>query len=581
MRGRYAALFTFMVAVAVVHALIAGWTPIQGDDWNHWIWVGEHKDSGIGAFIVTHLSFSDAVSFVLARHRWFHTLVTPMVFVALVLGLYTVAMRRLPRATYDDLFGLALTYALLWLGQPSAGVTFFYTANTAPLVYGVTVAIWFIAPFRCGWTPRGAWLPVLAVAGYLAGTSTRAIATAALVGVIIALYRGPRARWMWVAFGGFLGGVLLGYAIPPWLEVPRVVRRGIDPNLVLLKLSFEEIGEIVSMVLAFYLLDVCLGALKRARAPIEERPETRDTLRWFIAWFATSIWCLFGPHYTEAMLLPATCMIAIAALPYLMWLARSRTIRILLVVLAVAVPAIAWSIALVKYHRFGREGAERLQILETTKPGEIAVIAPYSQTLESFWFMGEDLGAARLRQLIALEAFDLRSIDMFPTHRRMELDPDLQLELEVEGLTPEQLAAAQPPKFWASDVGAARRQFEQFVRRLKRIVPKPVARLVAKNVAMNDPQHRPLYAAWIDAKGAMIPRIARSPLDENSYYTIRIYGWQAGRFRSAWIIDRGTTTETPYRGGAPQLRPPFASMNVVVVCKADRCLVADAFVPRL
>ena len=81
-------------------------------------------------------------------------------------------------------------------------------------------------------------------------------------------------------------------------------------------------------------------------------------------------------------------MLAIAALPYLLWLASSRILRVLIVAVAVGVHAIAWPILLVKYHRFGSEGFARLTALEHAKDGAVAFVRPYSQVPPSFWFFG-------------------------------------------------------------------------------------------------------------------------------------------------------------------------------------------------
>jgi hypothetical protein len=571
------ALVAFLVVLAAVHAVLAAWTPIQGDDWNHWIWAGQHQGAGIGTWIVAHLQFSDAIGYLLARCRVAHMIVTPCMFVALVIGLFTLAMRRLPRG--EDLLGVTLVSALLWLGQPSAGITYFYTPYTASLVYGSTVAVWFAVPFRCGWNVRAPWLPLLVFAGYCAGTSTRGIAIALLVCVIVTLRRAPRQRWMWIAFAGLIVGVLAGFALPPWIEVPRVVRRGLEANLVLIKLPIEEIGELMSLTTAFFMLDLVLGAFGKQRAPASERPDVRPPIALSVIAFATSVVCLFGPKYNEALLLPATCLVLIACVPFVLWLARAPLTRYLVIALVIIVHVTAWSIALAKYHRFGSEGDARIATLQSTAPAQVAVVRPYSQTLSDFWFIGEDLGAARVRELVAIEGFGLGGVSLQPTFRRMELDPDVEIALEVEGISPAQLEQAHAPHVWASDIGAARKQFELFAKRLGTIVTNPVARLVVKNVTWDDP--RPLSVSWIDANGTMNPRVSRSTLDENSFYTIRLYGAPAKQFKEAWIIDRGKKTETSYRGGSPRLRALTATLQVVIVCNPSRCLVADAFVPRL
>src|SRR5436190_24304252 len=89
------------IATYAMHAIVAWVSPIQGDDWGHWMWANEHaRDSG-GRWILElareYHTFSDLVAFVLARSTVTHAIVTPLVAIALVVGLYAIAMRRLPR----------------------------------------------------------------------------------------------------------------------------------------------------------------------------------------------------------------------------------------------------------------------------------------------------------------------------------------------------------------------------------------------------------------------------------------------------------------------------------------------------
>ncbi len=587
MTRQRAAVVAFLAALYAVRAIVGWWTPLQGDDWNHFIWAGQHQgDSGgrwLALFLGNHFAFSDAVGYLLARCDIFHALVSPLAMIALVVGVFTLAMRRLPRATWDDLLGLALVNCLIWIAQPTAGIALFQRANVAMYIYGGAAAVWFLVPLRCGWRVPTPAVPLLVLAGYAAGTSTRAIALATLVGALLMILASarPRARWMWIAFTGLAIGTLAGYALPPWLELARVFRRGLDPNLVLLKVPVVETGQVVSLLGALLLANAALGAFGRTRAPADGRPDPGDTLRWSIAWFLTTIWCLFGPRYKEATTLPATYMIVVAALPSFLWLARSRPLRIALVVIVILAHAIVWTAMLTRYHRFGAEGAARIAAIESAPKGTVAKIRPYSDIAETFWFPGEDLVFARQRQLLAIESFGLLDIDIDPMPRRLEPNPGVKVRLETDGLTPEQLVAARVPDIWATETSAARKQFDTLVRRLRKQFGKQFsARLVVENLTLPPRSDRPLLAAWADSKMTVIPRVARSTLDANSKYTIRIYGRDARRFDEAWILDGEHVTQAPYRVGAPQVQSLTSRLNAVIVCNKDRCLLAEAFVPR-
>ncbi|MBV8757911.1 MAG: hypothetical protein JO257_11565 [Deltaproteobacteria bacterium] len=563
---RRGALVGYAFAIALLYAVVAAWTPIQGDDWNHWIWSAEHPQGG---FLASHFQYSDLVGFLLARCRTFHTLASPVALLAVLTGMFTIAMRRTPRATWDDLLGLALCGALIWVGQPMAGLTRFHTPYAAMYVWGAAVALWLYAPLRCGWdVPRALW-PVLFVAGYATGTSTRAIATLTLAGFLLAWKKRP--RWYWIALAGLVIGVAVGYARPPWTEFGRVFKRGLEPNLVLLKLPVAEAGKIISLVVALVLVERVSKVRAAGEAPIEGRG-------WLYAWLPTTIWCLFGPRYNEATLFPSTLVIAIGALPYLLWLATARRLRIFLVAFAAVVQLIAWPIALVHYHRLGAEGAARLAALQAAKPGTVATVRPYSQIASDFWFLGEDLSAAKLRQQVATDVFHVREILLLPAFRRLEPTPNVELALEVDGLSPAELAATAPPALWASEPAAARLQFTAYLKRLRATGKHFAARLAVQNVPWTDP--RKLYVAWADANETMLPQIARTNLDENDAYSIKIYGHDLRKFHDAFVIVDDTATKLDYNHGAPRVQPLVIADYVVVVCGTERCLVADAFVPR-
>jgi hypothetical protein len=583
-RGSRIAFAGSLVAMAIVHAMVAFWTPVQGDDWIHWVWHGEHVDAGIGRWLAAHWTLSDAIGYALARERLLHVILTPAIAVLLVIGLYVLAVRRLPRGEWRDVLGVALVSSMIWIAQPHAGVAWFHIPSVAMHVYGAAIAAWFVAPFRCGWQVPRAWWPVLAIAGYCVGSSSRAIATAALVGVAIMIFKLPRerrARWMWIALGGLVIGTAAGYADAPFIEFGRVVRRGLEPNLVLLKVPLESGGRLVAMIAAFVMVDLGLGALGRTRADATAMPDLGEPLRWFLASFATAIWCLFGPRYYEATFLPATCLLVIATLPFALWLATSRPLGIAIVIGVVAVHAIVWPIAVTSYHRFGAQGIARMSVLEQTKPGEVAIVTFYTPAQPTFWFPGEDLSPARLRQQVAVEAFGLRDIVISPVVRRLENNPRIEFKLDVDGASDAELRAARAPAVWSGVPPVARDQFELFVERLRAVTGKPVsARLVATNLTLVEAGARPLLGAWAEGGTIVAPRTQVSPLDENNEYTIRMYGSAIKLFDQAWVIDDGKVRTTPYRNAAPHIRPATARLNVLVFCNKDRCLVEDAFVPR-
>ena len=580
MRARIA-LVGFLVAMLIVHGVVAYWSPIQGEDWTHWAWAAQHRDDGVIAWLVAHFTFAEAMSYLLSRCTIVHAILSPVASVALVIGVFTLALRRLPRATWDDVLGIALVSALIWITGPRAGLVWFHRPYVATHIYGATLAVWLVAPYRCGWSVRRAWWPLLVLGGLCVGTSTRTIATASLVGLGLALRALPRReRWMWLGFGALVVGTAIGYAKPPWIEFAKVFRRGLEANLNQLNLSIRESGELVSLVLGLLLANAVLRVIGRGGAPSETRPDGDDTWRWFFAWLAISAWALFGPKYSEATLLPATIAITVAALPYLLWFAQARLLRDALIVFAVLVHLITWSLALTTYRKLGDEGRARVAALDHARPGELVRIAPYSEVLPTFWCFGEDFLGAASRQKAALEIWQVRDIELVPPPRRYEPDPGLQLSLEVDGLSEAELKVARPPANWAGEPSVARTQFEQLVERLRSATHRPItARLVATNVTLQDTS-RPILVAWVE-RGAMVsPKVSRSSLDANDRYSLTIKPPAASLFTEAWIVSGGAAHSTPYLEGHPRMQPMTAGLYVTVVCGAARCLVADAFVAK-
>ena len=62
--------------------------------------------------------------------------------------------------------------------------------------------------------------------------------------------------------------------------------------------------------------------------------------------------------------------------------------------------------------------------------------------------------------------------------------------------------------------------------------------------------------------------------------TARIEAELRAHFNEAWIVHDGQCKVTPYLGGHPRLQPMVIGLYTTIVCNAERCLVADSFVPR-
>ena len=439
------AAYAFVAATFAIHAVVAWLSPLQGDDWAHLLWsdANAHR-SGFDwliAFASSHFTASDALGFVIARSTVVHAIATPAVSVALYVGLFTLAARRLPRlGSWDDVFGLVVISSLIWVGSARAGVTWFHRPYAATWIYGAAFAAWTFAPYRCRWRPRGAWVPAMSAFGLAAGSTSRQVGVVLSIGVIGAILGAPapRPRWMWLG----LAGVAIG-TVAVWLDAPQIdfrgFKAGFEASLGAINVSLREGGELIALVLGLSLAKLVFGRLRPVWAGDEPLPDNAETMRWMWAWFGLNVLALLGPRYSEVMLFPGSLALCIAALPYIRWLATSRLLRFILAAVAVGIHVVVVVFALGFYVPLGAEFRERVAALERTPAGGRATLEPYRATLPSFWFYGEDWAAAGRRQDVAIELFGLGDIDFAKRFGNLEVNAGVAVRLEVDGRGPEAL----------------------------------------------------------------------------------------------------------------------------------------------
>lgn len=579
-------LVGFLVALAAVHGLAGWWQPVQSTDWDALLWDVQHT----GSWPATHFTACDILAYALAHGALLHALVCAAAGPAIVLGAFAIAHRRLPRLdAWDDVLGVIVTSALIWIAQPRAGFTWFHRTNVAWHVCGCAAALWFAAPLRCGWRVRRGGAVVLAIAGLAVGTSTRQIATATLVGFAVWLRRTPaagRARWMWVALGALVTGTIAGFIDPPRVNATRLIELGLERSVGLLNVPLRANGQLIALVLLLVLarlvLDPTRGCPGMPGGPgtwDAELPDPRETRAWMWAWLGICVASLFGPRHSEATLLPATLVLVIAALPYVRWLCSTRVLRWTIAAIAIAVHAFMWPTALVRFARLDGEYRDRIARLEHTPAGSTAAIAPYSEILPSSWFFGEDWVRAS-RQLVGIELYQVRDIEFEPRFGRLEDNPRLEIRLESTGLGEDQVRAASPA-YWASDPGDARDQFTVFVNRVKRASGGGfAARLAVAGLDFPERKGRPLQLAWYEHGMLTAPRVTRgaSP-DPDDRRKITLPPKIAAAHPEAYIVHGGAAAPAAYDGAAYHVQALVAGLVAVVACDPRRCLLVDAFLP--
>lgn len=585
----------FVAAMLAVHGVIAWWSPLQGDDWQHVLWTSSHG----GSWLAGHARLDAAWGYVLARSTLFHAIVSPVVGVIVVLGVFTWSARRLPEpGRWRDVLGVALVSCTIWIALPRAGVMWFHRSYVAAQIYGAALVVWFLVPFRCRWQRDGvAWRIAMFVAGLAAGATTRQLGLMAVVGAAIAVVRPRRSgRPAWMVPG--LAGALISFAYGHGADLVHAFGRlGGNPArmLPLLQGGGQLIMLIALLLVATRLRSTDRSAAAAASAPVapdatpsqdagwhREAPDGGESLGWLGAWLGLGLFAHLGSSLTDVMQLPATLALCAGALPYLSWLAGARSVRWVLVRLVVVVHLIAWTLALSTYAALDAEFRGRMAAIARTPAGQIATVRPYAEILPGFWSIGEDWADLALRSRLARERWGLAGIDLAPPFRQLERSPDLELVLDVEGISPDQLAAARPPAWWPRELAPARGQFAALLERLRAISGRGVtARLRAAGIDFTARRGRPILAAWSEGAAAVVPEVTRSRPDDTGRTVISIAPSLAVQLDEGWLIGPWGSEPVHCIAGRCVVAEQRAERTVLVLCSAERCLAADVWVPQL
>ena len=578
------AAYAFLVATMAVNGVVAWLSPLQGNDWNHVMWARAHADDSTFAFVTTwlaqHATFHDATGYLLASSTLAHALMTPLVACALLWGMFTIAARRRPNLDdWQDVVVLVTLSAFLWFAAPRAGVTWFHRPYVAQWIYGATVTLWFLAPYRCGWrAPRYASV-LLVIAGFCAGSSGRQLGFVALVLAILAIRKAPeRARWMWAGLVGLVAGVVLAFLDRPQIDFSGF-RRGVEATFVAIDFPIREGGELISLVLGLVLVKLVLARVRPATAD-PSAPDTSETLRWLWVWFAFAVISMFGPKFTDAALFPASITLCIAAYPVVRWLVTTPALRVFLAALAIGAHTIVWTISLVTYVRVHAMFTDRMERL-TTGSG-IVEIAPYFPVRSTFWFIGEDLATLLQRQLVAISVFHLDDIKIIPTFRGYERAADVSVKLEVEGISDAQLRSARPPRQWAATPSVARKQLDDLVGRMPGAGDAGAAVRLVADLAPSAARGRPVLVGGYERGVSIVPKVTRRSFDEvnNVPITVRPASF-AKDYPDAFVIDGTTESRIEPQNGVYQVPATNTGNQILVACGATRCILLEAFVPRL
>ena len=566
----------FIVAVLVLHGVVSWLSPISYDDWDYLVWAAQHRHdpSWFASFFAKHYTLGPMMNYTLARVPIVHAIVTPLCGLAVVWGTFTIAMRRLPRFdAWADVIGVVVIAAFIWIAAPRCGLVMFHRPYTALWLYGTAATLWVLVPFRCGWRVRGGWIVLLAIGGLLAATSTRQLGIV-LVAMTFYAARKQRASWIYIVLAAVVAGTALGFYRQSFDY--RGLRPGFELSLVALNTQIFENGELISLVGGLVIVKLVVGTLWPQHRG-EGLPDTSETLRWFGVWIAYIILALFGPKYVEASAFPGAVIVCIAAFPVVQWVMTSKPLRIVVLVLAIGINVIAWSMSLSIYVPFAQEYRERVATLRAAPKGSIPKIKPYSQIRPAFFAYGEDWSDAARRQYVAVGLYRLADIDFSPAFRRLEVNPKLEMKLVAEGVTPAQLSAAGSPDTWSGTLKAARQQFE-YVRGNLKIDNPNALRLVVEGLPADVLRGRELVAATAN----LVPKITRRTADDESRHGIVVSPASLAKdYPEAYTVIDGKAAPVPFKRQRYMVTGMTSQLHAVVACNPTRCILVDAFIPSL
>lgn len=582
--------WAMLVAWWVLYALVAYWTPYQGEDWFHLGWEARYAPIGVDDifhYVRVNPTVGDLIGQVTVSIPWFHVLVSPAVIVLFVVGLYTLAFARLPSPrSARDLLVLAMLHALVWMGAPRVGITLGHRPHVAHFIYGFTALVWLVSMFRRAGDspPRGGARTVgvffLALAG---GASNHHIAILGLAYVVWTIVMRRRAGlvvppWMPVAAVGLALGLALLFSNPhPYYAA--LGRRGWSSALTQLVMFLTEGAETIALVslTAFALL--VRSRVMNIAMPIPTPTELVWMLTCFICGFVLVLLGLLGPRWGDpGMFAPSVLFAAggVAAMSRLVediWVRRGAILVTVVVHLVVA-----FKMASV-YHKASDDMDVRLAQLRAAPKGSVAAVTPFRKVETTFWFFGEDLGWASNREVAALDVFGLRDIAF--DRETGVYEPSTGFEMKVKLVFDPPVADSYVqqrvgPRMATSFV-VARQQWRRAMFELGKLHNLVSGDLEVTNLDFPGRNGRPIYAGrLVHGKGLTQPRATwrqPDPLQRMSF----IVAWKSLRMNvtDLFVVGMGDSLPAKRDGKRVYFVPLWAGSYTLIACDPQVCFAVE------
>lgn len=599
MRGRSStpviAFVAMLAAWWIMYALVAWWSPFQGEDWGILGWLERHDPVTLDDVLTTTYrepTTGDTGHLIAVALPLVHTALAPTVIILFVVGLFAFAFARRPDPrSWDDLWKLAFLHALVWLGAARVGVIFGHRAHVTHFVYGLTAALWVLAAFRAaGPSPRsGPWVAVgMGALALLGGASNHHVAGAAIAYIVVTIVRRrrrgePVPAWMWASLATMTIGLALLFTNPhPYFAA--IGRRGLATTFGQILYFLNEAGETVALASLVAFATLVKSRWRGTPMPVPTVPELGWMTLCFFGGFAIMALAVFGPRWGEPSMFAPSILFTAGGVVALVRLADDGWVKRAMIALTVVVHVIVAVHLLPAYREAHRYGELRMQQLAAPPPGGVATVTPYPQVGIGFWFLGEDLGYAAAREIAAVDVFELDEIVF--DRETGAYEPSANLEMHVEVDFEPQPSPAEVQRAVGSRVSrnllVARGQFRRVLVELGKKYHLNGGSLVVDNLDWPERRGRPVYAGrFVPGTGMVIPKAFWLQPDQLQRMRFRV-NWRSLRTkgdparRELYVLGMGEVLPAERDDRYVYFVPRWAGSYVLVACNPDDCYVVES-----
>jgi hypothetical protein len=608
------------VGLWIVFLVVAIHTPPLLDDWyqlTYW----RHHDfnlSSLGEYAhYNYFHFNPRIGDVLLAivngPPVIHYILTPLVLLAVLPVTFAIAFGRWPRPTLRDLQLLVVMQAFLWVVMPIPGIMYFYRPFATNYLWAFTVTCLMFIPYRFALAStteqaRRLWLvPIMFVAGWLAGMANEHTGPTAMVAMLIVLFVMYRRKQLraWMLAGGlglFIGwpmlflapGQALRYAGLATRETPlhMLKARGFDGCF---EVVLEFIGEAQSGITLFVIvLLVYFASLRRRKVDVPAIP--RVALWTCVALLLTAgsiIVTLFASPTASERLFYASAVLFVAVFVVLAdHLFEDPRTRRFLVIVSTVIVAYHCIRFVETYVQVKAESDERIAILRSTPKWTVARVPPLDHARRTRWHWGDDFRYASLREYVGAEIFDVSGIELTEQYRWAQPSPPdryVATRTYDPPLAPEEAAKVAPvpyiPTYWEWAISQLRRLL--VTTDIGNYKGHKLVRYTVTSQGLNldDPKRRPIYVVEWTPDGDFVFLDGRPYDDSKAQPFIRVWSKSLPpTITDSYVVACGRTRRVEPvpdhdEGVGPMLPIDLECRGTYtgVMCEPDRCWIAGRY----